>query len=338
MADLSVETVRLQARAPLVAAWGVVDERELLRVRLDFGDGDFGEGEAAPLEPYDGVPMAAVRAAFDGYAAVLARANPRSTDGELLDACTRRRTTCPRRSPPWTSRCGIAPAGAPACRCSTLLAETALSCQSRSNATIGASDRAGAAEAAARLPRPGFDCVKVKVGVGDAPASRRGARRRGPRSRSAWTPTALVRRRGHRHAPWPRRAWSSSRSPSPGFAALREFRERVPCASPMDETAAETGARLGRGRRRLPEDRTPGRDRAARGARSARARAPSYLASTIDGPLGIAAALRAAADAAARDRLRTAGSPRWGRTWATRDVLAAHHGEIAVPAGPGLLG
>ena len=35
------------------------------------------------------------------------------------------------------------------------------------NATIGASDRAGAAEAAAAFADDGFECVKVKVGVGD---------------------------------------------------------------------------------------------------------------------------------------------------------------------------
>ena len=92
MAELTVDTRHDARRAlPLQAAWGVLDERELLRVRLDFGDGDFGVGEAAPLEPYDGVPLAAVVAALDAYAAVLARASPRSTHAELLAACAAER-------------------------------------------------------------------------------------------------------------------------------------------------------------------------------------------------------------------------------------------------------
>jgi hypothetical protein len=62
MAELTVDTVTMRPRAPLKATWGVLDERELLRVRLDFGDGDFGDGEAAPLELYDGVSLATVRA------------------------------------------------------------------------------------------------------------------------------------------------------------------------------------------------------------------------------------------------------------------------------------
>ena len=58
MAELAVETVQLPLRAPLHTAWGTLAERELVRVRLRFGPGDAGEGEAAPLEPYDGVPLA----------------------------------------------------------------------------------------------------------------------------------------------------------------------------------------------------------------------------------------------------------------------------------------
>ena len=46
-----------------------------------------GEGEAAPLEPYDGVPLAAVLAALDAYAAVLADAGPEDDAAALLEAC-----------------------------------------------------------------------------------------------------------------------------------------------------------------------------------------------------------------------------------------------------------
>ena len=154
MAELTVESdaVRLQARAPLVAAWGVLDERELLRVRLDFGDGDFGEGEAAPLEPYDGVPMAAVRAALDGYGAVLARANPRSTHAELLAACAAERPL-----PQALAAIDLALWDRAGRRTGFPVAQLIAAGAVRSvavNATIGATDRAGAARRRPRRPRP----------------------------------------------------------------------------------------------------------------------------------------------------------------------------------------
>ena len=83
---LTVRTVRLRLRAPLRAAWGSLHERELVQVRLLFSDSDFGDGEAAPLEPYDGVPLAAVLAALDAYAAVLRdarRLDPRAAARRL---------------------------------------------------------------------------------------------------------------------------------------------------------------------------------------------------------------------------------------------------------------
>ena len=91
MARLEVTRVRLALRAPLRTAWGELRERSLLRVRLAWDDDDFGVGEAAPLEPYDGVPLAAVAAALQVYASVLAEADPGAGHAELLDACARER-------------------------------------------------------------------------------------------------------------------------------------------------------------------------------------------------------------------------------------------------------
>src|SRR3712207_8209852 len=45
--------------APVTTAWGELRRREVLRVTLDWGGGDHGVGEAAPLEPYDGVSLGA---------------------------------------------------------------------------------------------------------------------------------------------------------------------------------------------------------------------------------------------------------------------------------------
>ena len=44
-------------RAPFVSADAVVTSRELVLLRLEAADGTVGWGEAAPFEPYDGVPL-----------------------------------------------------------------------------------------------------------------------------------------------------------------------------------------------------------------------------------------------------------------------------------------
>ncbi|HWT21871.1 MAG TPA: hypothetical protein VN213_00035, partial [Solirubrobacteraceae bacterium] len=87
MARLEVRTVRLPLRAPLRAAWGELRTRELLHVRLAWSEDDFGLGEAAPLEPYDGVPLGAVAAALEAYGRVLRDAAPGESHADLLAAC-----------------------------------------------------------------------------------------------------------------------------------------------------------------------------------------------------------------------------------------------------------
>ena len=165
MAELSVETFDLRLRTPLRASWGELTDRALLKVRVDFGANDYGDGEAAPLEAYDGVSFAAVRAALDAYARVLARASPRSTHAELLAACAAERAL-----PQALAAIDLAlwdragrRTGFPVAQ---LIAAGAVGSVAV-NATIGAMDRAGAASAAAAAAEAGFRCVKVKVGVGD---------------------------------------------------------------------------------------------------------------------------------------------------------------------------
>jgi L-alanine-DL-glutamate epimerase-like enolase superfamily enzyme len=165
MAELSVTTMVMRPRAPMWAAWGVLEERELLQVRLDFGAGDFGEGEAAPLEGYDGVPLAAVRAALDAYAGVLEKASPRATHADLLAACAAERDL-----PQALAAVDLAlwdragrRTGFPVAK---LIAAGAVATVAV-NAVIGAEDRAGAASAAADAVQEGFRCLKLKVGTGD---------------------------------------------------------------------------------------------------------------------------------------------------------------------------
>src|SRR3954464_2585417 len=162
---LAVEPIRLRLRRPLVAAWGSLSEREILRVTLTDRDGMQGFGEAAPLEPYDGVAPAAVRAALDAYSAVLAAAQPGAPPDELIARCAVERPL-----PQALAAVDLAlwdlegrRAGAPV---SALLHPRAAAAVPV-NATIVSGDRAGAATEAAAAAAAGFRCVKVKVGTGD---------------------------------------------------------------------------------------------------------------------------------------------------------------------------
>ena len=153
----------LALREPLHAAWGVLRERELLAVWLHADDGLVGIGEAAPLEGYDRVPLAAVRAALDAYGQVLA-----DRDGpleELLEACRAERDL-----PQALAAVDLALWDLAGKRAGRSVAELISVEAARSipvNATIAAEDRAGAAAAAAAAVEAQFDCVKLKVGIGD---------------------------------------------------------------------------------------------------------------------------------------------------------------------------
>jgi o-succinylbenzoate synthase len=56
----SLLRLSIPLKRPFVTAGGVVAARDLLLLRLEDDDGFVGHGEAAPLEPYDGVSLADV--------------------------------------------------------------------------------------------------------------------------------------------------------------------------------------------------------------------------------------------------------------------------------------
>ncbi len=165
---LDVAVIGAQLRAPMVASHGDVTRRTLVRVTVaDPASGLVGDGEAAPLESYDGVAVDEVLAALEDCRAVLAGAAPATPREELLRACAsvavlpqaiaaidlalwdlegRRR-----RTPVWRLLAGPRAEPTPI----------------EVNATIAAPDRAGAAARAAAAARAGFNTVKLKVGIGD---------------------------------------------------------------------------------------------------------------------------------------------------------------------------
>ena len=349
MAELAVETVRLPLRAPLRTAWGTLAERELVRVRLRFGPGDAGEGEAAPLEPYDGVPLAAVLAALDAYAAVLADAGPEDDAAALLEACRAERPL-----PQALAAIDLAlwdRAGRRAGRPVAALLGGDAGEPVAVNALVGAEDRAGAARAAAEAAAAGFACVKVKVGIGDDAgrlAAVRAAVGRG------------VAIRADANGAWgsPREALANLRALAPvgielceepvhGLEALREVRAESPVPIAIDESAAELDAGGGAGGGApgwdaadavcLKISRCGGIGGVLRDAQAARAAgAAVYLASTFDGPLGIAAGLHAAAALRASGELLPCGLATLGAFAGT--AAEPVRGTLAVPPGPGLLG
>lgn len=344
MASLSVRPVRLALHTPIRAAWGTTRERELLHVRLDFGGDDIGEGEAAPLEGYDGVPLAAVRAALDAYAAVLADAGPDAGHSELLAACAAERPL-----PQALSAVDLAlwdragrHTGYPVAQ---LLAAGAADTVAV-NATIGAEDRAGAAAAAASAAAAGFGCVKLKVGVGDD-AGRLAAVRAavGPDvairvdANGAWgSPEEEALANLHALAP---AGVELCEEPVHGLEAMRAVRARSPVPVAIDETAAEPGA-AGAGAADavcLKLARCGGISGVLRDARAARAAgAKVYVASTFDGPIGIAAGIHAAAGLRASGPVGFCGLatlPLFDGMPA--DLLAPVQGRIPVPDGAGLL-
>jgi L-alanine-DL-glutamate epimerase-like enolase superfamily enzyme len=277
---LSVRTVRYPVR--IDAAWGSLREREIVHVRLDFDDGTYGEGEAAPLEPYDGVSTAAVLAALDAYGELDA---PPET---LLAACKAERDLPQALAAIdlalWDRRARLHDT-----TIAKLIAPDALDAI-KVNATIGAEDRAGAAKAAAEAQRRGFTCVKVKVGIGDD-AGRVAAVR-------AAAPGTLIRIDANGAWATPREALANLEALAPigielceepihGARALAEVRRESPIPIACDETYA-------------PEAVDVVCLKIARGGitavlQQARQATDVYLASTYDGPLGMRAAIHTAA-------------------------------------------
>ena len=333
---LEAEGLSLQLREPVRASWGVLTGRELLRVRLVAEDGVEGLGEAAPLEPYDGVPLAAVRAALDAYAVV---ASERDED-ELLAACRSERDL-----PQAVAAVDLALWDLAGKRAGRPVAELISVEAARSipvNATIGAEDRAGAAAAAAAAAQADFDAVKVKVGIGDD-AGRLAAVRAavGPRvairvdANGAWEVDEAV---ASLRALAPV-GIELAEEPVHGVAALRAVRAEVDVPLAMDETAAEEDA-AGSGATDavcLKISRCGGITGVLHDAAEARiAGSVVYLASTYDGPLGLAAAVHAAAGLTAGGPLPAHGLATLAAFEAPGDRLHAVRGAIRVPREPGL--
>lgn len=337
--EMSVRRVRLRMREPLQTSYGTLHERELLIVSVTDEDGIVGFGEAAPLQPYDGVSLERVERALCLYRPILERAGGRS-GAEIVEDC---RST--EDLPQAFAAIDLAlwdraarRAGRPVCSLLTDAPATGV----RVNATLSALDRTRAAEQADRAVEQGFECLKLKVGVGDD-AGRVAAVRAaaGPSTQlrvdanGAWSVEQAVR---NIEALAPA-GLELVEEPVHGLRAVREVRDRVATRVAIDETAAEHGALTANVADAvcLKISRCGGISGLLAAAALVRASgAEPYIASTLDGPLGIAAGVHAAAALASRGPVPACGLATLAMFDDLDDPLPPVQGRIAVSGAPGL--
>ena len=350
---MKVEVTALSVpwRAPLVASHaevGAEAERPLLLLALTGHDGVTGYGEAAPIEGYDGVSMDAVREALARSEGVLRRSD--GDDLEALVAACAQAAPLPealaaidmalwdlagRRAgePVWKllggAGGGDADAGAIAV-----------------NATIGAVAPARAADQAAGAVAAGFRCVKVKVGVGEDEQRLAAVRAAvGPEvairvdANGAWTVPQAVESLASLGAS----GVELCEEPVHGLdgiaavstAARDSAVNGVHVAIAVDESARDPAWRAARvcDAVCLKVARCGGVSGVVADAAAARrARYGVYLASTLDGPLGIAAALHAAAVVSPDRHCGLATLGRFERP----DPVGVRAGSMSPPDGAGL--
>jgi L-alanine-DL-glutamate epimerase-like enolase superfamily enzyme len=343
----------LRLREPLKASYGAIAERELLVVALTDDDGVSGYGEAAPLEPYDGVSIARVEAALERYRPVIEDVAPNvgasgsdaagasgMNGAEIVDACRRADDL-----PEAFAAIDMALWDRAGRRAGRPIAALVTDTPARTipvNATLSALDRAGAVSQARLAIEQEFRCLKIKVGVGDDPGRVAAVRAAaGPHvalrvdANGAWDVEQAVR---SIEALSPA-GLELVEEPVHGLAGMSEVRRRVATRVAIDETAAEHGA-LTAGVADavcLKISRCGGISGLLAAAALVRASgAEVYVSSTLDGPLGVAAGVQAAAALASRGPLPACGLATLSMFEGLSGRLAPVRGEIALPPGPGL--
>jgi L-Ala-D/L-Glu epimerase len=333
---LGVHPVSARLRDEFMAGHGSVRTRELIVVSIESADGRVGHGEAAPLESYDGVRIDDVRAALEDCRAPLSQAEglPRA---EVLEQCAQVAVL-----PQAVAAIDLAlidlegrRSGQPAWE--LLGADHAR--QIEVNWTISASDRSGAAREAAEARATGFSTVKVKVGLGDDAARLAAVRAfAGPEmairidANGAWTPEDAP---AHLRALEPA-GIELCEEPVSGLAQIAELAPQTEIPVAVDESAVQPGAfdRRACELMCLKIARCGGVSGLIAAAQRARSVGYEvYLASTLDGPLGIAAALHAAAVVAPE---RACGLATLSIFETTPETPAPAGGRMSPPPGPGL--
>jgi o-succinylbenzoate synthase len=305
-------------RQPFVTSAGVSVARELLLLRLEATDGTVGHGEAAPFEPYDGVPLERAVAALSGGGG--------------------------RRPPQARAAEEIARLDLEARQEDRPLAESAKDALPV-NLTLPAGPAEEAAARAREGLRDGYACFKLKVGLPDDPdrvAAVRDAVGPWPALRvdanGAWSVDQAVRaiRALEPHD------LEFVEQPCRTLRELAEVRQRVSTPIAADESVTSPRAV----RRAVELDAcdvvnvkvagSGGFQPAREALRTARTHGlGAFLSSTLDGPWGIAAALQLAASEDVRLACGLATLQLFDARIA-RSLPAPRNGTLRVPQGPGL--
>jgi L-alanine-DL-glutamate epimerase-like enolase superfamily enzyme len=333
---LAIKSIRARLATDWVTGHGTVTERELLLVSLHADDDRVGHGEAAPLASYDGVSIAEVAAALESCRPALERADraPRADlQARLQETVVVPQALAALDLALWDLEGRRA--GAPVWRLLGAGAAEPVAV----NWTVASADRAGAAREAQQAKAEGYRTLKCKVAIGDD-AGRLAAVRAvaGPQlkiridANGAWSPEEA--RAGLRVlAPV---GIELCEEPVAGVQAIHALDPQTEIPLALDESAAEPGAldRRACDLVCLKIGGCGGLTGLLAAARRARAAGYEvYLASTLDGPLGIAAALHAAAALAPQ---RACGLNTLALYGAPMNPLPARIGAIAPPSGPGL--
>jgi L-Ala-D/L-Glu epimerase len=316
--ERSVLRLAIPLKEPFVTSNGVVSARELLLLRLEARDGTVGYGEAAPFEPYDGVPLERAAAALTGGGG--------------------------RRPPQARAAEEIARLDLHACQEKRPLAEPHRDALPV-NMTLAGGPSGEVAERARAGLRAGYACFKLKVGLPDDAARVAAVREAvGPwpalrvDANGAWTVDEAV----HAIRSIEQYDLEFVEQPCRTLRELAEVRQRVSTPIAVDESVASL-----RELRRAVEleacDVVNVKLAGAGGFRPARellreARSSGldvFMSSTLDGPWGIAAALQLAAAeevtlACGLATLELFDSP------IARALPPPRAGTLKVPHGPGL--
>jgi len=314
----SVLRLSIPLKEPFVTSTGVVSARELLLLRLEARDGTVGYGEAAPLEPYDGVPLEQAAAALTGGGG---RRPPHARAAEeiaRLDLHARQEDR---------------PLAEPH--------KDALAV----NMTLAAGPPEEVAERARAGLRDGYACFKLKVGLPDdveRVAAVREAIGPWPALRvdanGAWSVDEAV----HAIREIEGNDLELVEQPCGSLRELAAVRQRVSTAIAADESVS-TLRELRRAAELEACDVVNVKVAGAGGFNPARelmreARAAGmdvFLSSTLDGPWGIAAALQLAAAEELTLACGLATLPMFDSPLA-RALPPPRAGTLKVPAGPGL--
>ena len=313
----SLLRLSIPLKRPFVTSGGVLAARELLLLRIEDEEGYVGHGEAAPLEPYDGVPL-------DDVAAAISAGDSSQPHAQAAEEMARLDLEC--------RRAGRA-VGEPGADAIVV------------NRTLPAGPPEEVAERAAEGLREGYSCFKLKVGLPDDAervAAARAALGPSPALRldanGAWSAAEAVTNI-EALEPYDLQLVEQ---PCATLEELAEVRPRVtapiaadePVRTPADVRAAVASRACDVVNVKLAG--SGGYNAARESLREAESHGlRAFLSSTLDGPWGIAAALQLAAAEGVQLACGLATLELFDARLATA-VPPPQHGLLPVPQGPGL--